>query len=441
MSVKRPLALRNRCGVSVGTPAGAPVATREASRRPLTTRRSCWPSRSTSKKKQPQPSVWRVARPMSEPGARFDVLAVRLGAEQAEHLAGEVGHGHGGAPGPVEIDRVDAHPGAGPALLAERHAGLETQLGEGAVAVVAIELVRLRVVGDEDVGPAVLIVIEQRDAERLRRHVEEAGLGGDVVEGAVAFVAIEPRRAAAIGLRRAVALRLAVDAAEDIALRRPLHVVADQQIEAAVLVVVEPHRRRAERAPPAEPGLGRDVGEFATAEIAKEAAAADRGEEHVGGPVVVVIAGGDAHAVLRPGGSQAIAGPPRRSGRRPRRRALQARSRRGFSKAPAPVVLEQPRVARSGRPHPGHDDQILIAVAVDVHERGTRAHRLGEVLLAGGAVGVRHREAGSGAHVRERDAGVRPHHHAGGQRGDRCDDDRGHPHRDQPVTTRPFLTA
>ena len=207
MSVKRPPALRNRCGVSVATPAGAPLATRAASRRPLTTSRSCWPSRSTSKKKQPQPSVWRVARPMSDPGARSTYWPSRLGAEQAEHLAGEVGHRHGGTPGPVEIDRVDAHPGAGPAFLAERDAGLEAQLGEGAVAVVAIELVRLRVVGDEDVGPAVLVVVEQRHAERLRRHVEEAGLGGDVVEGAVALVAIEPRRAAAIGLRRAVALR------------------------------------------------------------------------------------------------------------------------------------------------------------------------------------------------------------------------------------------
>ena len=54
---------------------------------------------------------------------------------------------------------------------------------------------------------------------------------------------------AVISLRRAVGFVLAVHAAEDIVLGRPLHVIADEQIEQAIAVVIEPERGRAEAAP------------------------------------------------------------------------------------------------------------------------------------------------------------------------------------------------
>ena len=53
---------------------------------------------------------------------------------------------------------------------------------------------------------------------------------------------------AVISLRRAVRLILAVHAAEDIVLGRPLHVVADEQIQQAIAIVVEPQSGRAEAA-------------------------------------------------------------------------------------------------------------------------------------------------------------------------------------------------
>ena len=49
-------------------------------------------------------------------------------------------------------------------------------LGERAVPVVAIELVGLGVVGDEEVGPAVAVVVEHGDAERLAGGIADAGL-------------------------------------------------------------------------------------------------------------------------------------------------------------------------------------------------------------------------------------------------------------------------
>ena len=97
--------------------------------------------------------------------------------------------------------------------------------------------------------------------------------------------------------RRAVGLVLAIHAAEHVMLRGPLDIVADEEVEQAVAVVIEPERGGAEGASTAEPGLLRDVDERALAGIAEEAVLADGGDQKIGEPVVVVVRDGDAHAV------------------------------------------------------------------------------------------------------------------------------------------------
>ncbi len=70
-------------------------------------------------------------------------------------------------------------------------AGFGGDVGEGAVAVVAVEDV-LAVVTDEEIVPAVVVVVA--DAAALApAAVCEAGFGGDVGEGAVAIVFEEVR--------------------------------------------------------------------------------------------------------------------------------------------------------------------------------------------------------------------------------------------------------
>ena len=98
----------------------------------------------------------------------------------------------------------------------------------------------------EQIGPAVAIVIEHRDAQRFRGGIEDAALRGDIFERAVAAIAEQPAGVAVIRLGRAVGLVLAVQAAEDIVLRRPLDVIADEQVEQAVAIEIEPERGRAE---------------------------------------------------------------------------------------------------------------------------------------------------------------------------------------------------
>ena len=121
-----------------------------------------------------------------------------------------------------------------------------------------------------------------------RRHVFEC---------AVAAIVKQPAGLAAIRFGRAVGLLLAVEAAEDVVLGRPLHVVADEQIEQAVAIEVEPERRRAECLAPAEAARLGDVDECALAGVAEQTVLADAGDEDVGKAVVVVVADGDAHAV------------------------------------------------------------------------------------------------------------------------------------------------
>src|SRR4029434_9039543 len=79
---------------------------------------------------------------------------------------------------------------------------------------------------------------------------------------------------------------------------RPPDVVANEQVELAIVVVIQP---RATGAPvdaaAAYPGLSSDVLEFASAFVVKEPVTIDGRNKHIRAPVVIVIASGHAHAV------------------------------------------------------------------------------------------------------------------------------------------------
>src|SRR5439155_6589595 len=98
---------------------------------------------------------------------------------------------------------------------------------------------------------------------------------------------------------RAVRFARAVRAAEDVRLGRPPHVVADEQIDETVAVVVDPHRGRAESRAPAETGAVRHVDEASLADVVKQATLPDGGDEDVLASVVVVVSRGHTHPVHR----------------------------------------------------------------------------------------------------------------------------------------------
>ncbi len=142
--------------------------------------------------------------------------------------------------GAVVVGGVDTHAGAGHAVFTEGDAGGDSLLLEGAVLLVQVELVGLGVVGEENVGPAIVVVVEDGDAEAFGSGVKEAGFLGGIFELAAAQVVPEARGGSPVGLGRAVGLVGAVEGAVDVGLRRPLHVVGDDEVKLAVAVVIDP---------------------------------------------------------------------------------------------------------------------------------------------------------------------------------------------------------
>ena len=69
---------------------------------------------------------------------------------------------------------------------------LRGYIGEGAVAIVAIEHVAAEA-GDIKIGPAIVVVVADRSAH-CKAGRGESGLGGDIGEGAVVIVVVERRR-------------------------------------------------------------------------------------------------------------------------------------------------------------------------------------------------------------------------------------------------------
>ncbi len=160
-------------------------------------------------------------------------------------------------------------------------------------------------------------------------------------------------------------------------LGRPLQVVADEEIEQAVTIEVEPQRRRAEAGSSAEAAHLRRVHERALAGVAEQPVLPDARHEDVGKPVVVVVADGDAHAVhldVQPGRARHI-------GERPVAIVLVQPQRRSLALVPRPV-------------HAVDQQNVRPAIRVVVDERAARSHRLGQQLAAVAAVVVRELQAG-----------------------------------------------
>ncbi len=78
---------------------------------------------------------------------------------------------------------------------------------------------------------------------------------------------------------------------------RPVHIIADEEIEMAVAIVIEPQGRCAEgRAAGETAGFG-DIAKCAFAGVQEQAVLADTRDQDVRESIVVVICDSDAHAV------------------------------------------------------------------------------------------------------------------------------------------------
>ena len=300
---------------------------------------------------------------------------------QSEHLVGEVAYDQALAARAVVIGRVDPHRPARLSLLAEGDTGAPADLLERAVVPVVVQEVRLCIVGDREIGPAVAVVVQSDHAERLAGRVVHAGGARHVLERPVTLVAEQPVGRATIRFGSAVRFAVAVEGAEDVVLRGPLHVVAHEQVQPPVAIVVDPGGARAERGV-RHARLLRHVRERAVAPVVEQPVRAKAVDEQVGVPVVVIIGRGHADAIHLDGQTGLC--------------------RHVLERAVAAVAVQ--RLGRLLPPLLGplggvDEEQVRVAVPVVVEKRQPRAHRLGQVLLPEGTAVLRKGDPGGARDV------------------------------------------
>ena len=300
----------------------------------------------------------------------------------------------------VVVGEVHAHPGEGLAVFVEPHAREQADLREGAVPIVVVQKALHRVIGHIDVDEAVAVVVAERHAEALAWRRRDAGLRRDVGERAVAVVAVqEVRRGIEIVRVTVGAVAWLVLAAMAVLLEAPLQIAGHEQIEAAVVVVVEEPGAGAPSVS-RDPCTGRDVGERAVSLVAIEPVAAIAGDVEIREAVVVVVADRRAHPIDAVGGAAetgflclvhegAVALLPVQAVPESRLRFVGSLSRR----------------LRIVNPRPVREEQIQAAVVVDVEHGHAAAHGLEQVLVRGGGMLVLKVDRGGPGDVGELHAG------------------------------------
>ncbi len=313
----------------------------------------------------------------------------------------------------VGIGGGDAHAAFGTSRGVERRAGQEALVFERAVALIAPQLARRRVVGDEHVEMPVAVEVADGDTEARAVRPQDARGLRHVLERAVALVAEQAVGHRTIRRRRAVVTRAGRLDAGLVGRPREVHVVGDEQIQVTVAVQIG---KRGARAPArvVHAGAVGHVFERAVPGVAPQRVGAEAGDVQVDEPVAVVVARRDAHAVAAHhetgrGGDVGEGQRPRPVGREAKVVAPHlVHQRRSLLHSFAPPFLRSsilrsfaPPFLRSSDRSALHQDHVQVAVVVDVGERHARAHDLGQVELAGRAVVVHERQPRCLGHVVE----------------------------------------
>ena len=186
-----------------------------------------------------------------------------------------------------------------PAIV-ESDAGVHGGFGERAVVIVVKEQTGRGVAGNVNVGPAVVVEIAGKRGEAVvgvgLRH---SGCFADVGESAIAVVVIElavrPLQAARTAHHRHPFPQASRAAARlGRVLRIEINVVRNEEVEAAVAVVIEKSAARGPaRVLVPQASLARHVSEGTVAVVVQQNVVAPEGNEQVHEPIVVVIASAD----------------------------------------------------------------------------------------------------------------------------------------------------
>ena len=92
----------------------------------------------------------------------------------------------------IHVHGSDAHSCLLLAVVVDRASGFEPDVAKARIPGVVPEGVRHAVVGDEDVGPTILVVVRDRYAKGGSCDGADAGLSRDVLESAISEIQVQP---------------------------------------------------------------------------------------------------------------------------------------------------------------------------------------------------------------------------------------------------------
>ena len=200
----------------------------------------------------------------------------------------------------VVVARVHAHAGLGAAVPAERDPAEQAHAFEAAIAAVVVQEVRVRVVGDVEVRPPVVVVVGRHHAQSPGRgRILQAASIGDLCEGAVAPVLVVdvggPRQPHGADHDPGPSPpRHRAPRVDDVV---PAHVGVAHHVEVEVPVPVAVEERAAGApAPGAHARRLRHVGEGPVPVVPEEEVRAEVRDVEIEEPVAVEVAGADAVA-------------------------------------------------------------------------------------------------------------------------------------------------
>src|SRR5579862_1611646 len=143
------------------------------------------------------------------------------------------------------IRGICAHAGLELAVRTDRDTSQISHFAKRTITVVVKQEVRHVVIGDEDVLPTVVVVVEGYDAQAVPAFKANSGRLADVCEGAIAVVVIKRRRLTVKVVRMAVAAHAgSTIAAIEVPRHGPIDVISNYQVQFSVVVVIEPGSAR-----------------------------------------------------------------------------------------------------------------------------------------------------------------------------------------------------
>ena len=127
------------------------------------------------------------------------------------------------------------------------------------------------VVGDKNVLPPIVVIVKGDHTQPVARLDSYSGALAHVGKRAVAVIVIERWRLAAIHVWVAITSEAGpLVSAPEVALRRPIHIVSDHQVQQAIVVVIKPRCTGAPFPDISDTGAVSHIGEGSIAVVMKQ---------------------------------------------------------------------------------------------------------------------------------------------------------------------------